>query len=305
MKFSIVIPTFNRAKFISQIIIDIINQTYTNWELIIIDDGSTDDTKEVVAQFINNPKIIYLYQENAERSEARNNGINNATGDFICFVDSDERLNPSFLKLISQSIKRNMGKKGVYYYDIGFISEKNHSNIIYTRKGKQIVQEEGIDQLMKIVIGVPQLCISRSILKLYNFNPTINVGEDLELLVRLYNHCIFYYLPGEPQIFEIEHSNRSVEFNDISNLRILKTLKYIFRKPHPGNGVSRKIKNMKLSDAYLRGVYFYSLNQERFRAIALLLKSIYLNPRKQLKHKLNLIFYLCFKPKKIERLINA
>ena len=101
MKFSIVIPTFNRAKFISQIIIDIINQTYTNWELIIIDDGSTDDTKEVVAQFINNPKIIYLYQENAERSEARNNGINNATGDFICFVDSDERLNPSFLKLIS------------------------------------------------------------------------------------------------------------------------------------------------------------------------------------------------------------
>jgi glycosyltransferase involved in cell wall biosynthesis len=305
MKFSIVIPTFNRSSFIGQTITDVINQTYTHWELIIIDDGSTDDTKEVVAQFINNPQIQYIYQENAERSEARNNGIKNSEGDFVCFVDSDERLNPSFLKLISRAIKRNLGKDGVYYYDIGFVLEKDHSNIIYKREGIRIVQEEGIDQLMNVVIGVPQLCISRSILKLINFNPKINVGEDLELLVRLYNHCMFYYLPGEPQIFEIEHSNRSVELKDISNLRNIETLKYIFRKPHPGNGVSRKIKKIKLSDAYLRGVYFYSLNKERSRAITLLLKSIYLNPRKQLKHKLNLIFYLCFKPKKIERLINA
>ena len=51
MKFSIVIPTFNRSKFISQIITDVINQTYTNWELIIIDDGSTDNTEEILKSY--------------------------------------------------------------------------------------------------------------------------------------------------------------------------------------------------------------------------------------------------------------
>ena len=304
MKFSIVIPTFNRSKFISQIIIDVINQTYTNWELIIIDDGSTDNTKEVVSKFTHSKKIQYYFQINSERSSARNNGINNATGDFICFVDSDERLNSEFLEHISNAIKINNENPAVYYYDIGFVFESDHNNLIYTRQGIQIDKKKGIDQLINEVIGVPQLCIARSILKSHKFNTEITVGEDLDLLLRLFDKYNFYYISGKPMIFEIEHSTRSVEFKNVSNLRNIETLKYIFRKPHPGNAVSRKIKNVKLSDAYLRGVYFYSLNQKPTQAIALLIKSIYLNPKKQLKHKLYLIFYLCFKPKKVACLIN-
>ena len=145
MKFSIVIPTFNRSKFISQIISDIINQTYANWELIIIDDGSTDNTKEVVSKFTRNKKIHYFFQVNSERSSARNNGINNATGDFICFVDSDERLDSKFLGYIANAIKTNNENPGVYYYDIGFVLESNHNNLIYTRKGVPIDKKEGID----------------------------------------------------------------------------------------------------------------------------------------------------------------
>ena len=303
MEFSIVIPTYNRSSFIGQTITDVINQTYTHWELIIIDDGSTDDTKEVVAQFINNPKIIYLYQENAERSSARNNGINNATGDFICFVDSDERLNTEFLEHISNAIKINNENPAVYYYDIGFVFESDHHNLIYTRQGIQIDKKEGINQLMNVVIGVPQLCIARSILKSHKFNTEITVGEDLDLLLRLFNDYNFYYIPGKPLIFEIEHSNRSVQHKNISNLRNIETLKYIFRKPHPGNRISWSIKRYKLSQAYLRGSYFYLLNEKYFKGCILLLKSIYLNPKKQLKHKLNLIFNIIFKSRNIDKII--
>ena len=63
MKFSIVIPTYNRANFIEQTILDIINQSYDNWELIIIDDGSTDNTKEVVSKFTHDKKYNIIFKK--------------------------------------------------------------------------------------------------------------------------------------------------------------------------------------------------------------------------------------------------
>ena len=82
--FSIIIPTYNRAKFITNAINSVINQSYKNWELIIIDDGSTDNTAEVVRKIAkNDTRIKYHYQKNAERSAARNNGISKALGDWI------------------------------------------------------------------------------------------------------------------------------------------------------------------------------------------------------------------------------
>ena len=89
--FSIILPTYNRSKTIDKTIESVINQTYKHWELIIIDDGSTDNTKEIITNYKTNDKRIkYLYQQNKERSAARNNGIVNANGDYICFIDSDD-----------------------------------------------------------------------------------------------------------------------------------------------------------------------------------------------------------------------
>ena len=71
--FSIIIPTFNRAHMIHLAIKSVFNQTYKNWELIIVDDGSTDNTKEIIDKYIEKDKRVkYLYQKNKERSAARN-----------------------------------------------------------------------------------------------------------------------------------------------------------------------------------------------------------------------------------------
>jgi len=93
---SIIIPTYNRANLLSIAIESVLSQTYPSWELIIIDDGSTDNTKEVVLKY-SDDRIRYIYQENQERSAARNNGIRNAFGDWICFLDSDDFYDSSFL----------------------------------------------------------------------------------------------------------------------------------------------------------------------------------------------------------------
>jgi glycosyltransferase involved in cell wall biosynthesis len=84
--FSVVIPTFNRANMISGAIQSVLEQTFKDFELIVIDDGSTDQTAQIIGGF-NDERIKYNYQQNTERSQARNNGIKIARGRYICFLD--------------------------------------------------------------------------------------------------------------------------------------------------------------------------------------------------------------------------
>lgn len=86
---SIIMPAFNAAKFIEEAIRSVLNQTYSNWELLIINDGSTDETEEKIKQFIDS-RIIYFKKLNGGASSARNVGLKNMKGDFFCFLDADD-----------------------------------------------------------------------------------------------------------------------------------------------------------------------------------------------------------------------
>lgn len=86
---SVIIPTFNRATWLTSAIESILNQSYQNFELLVVDDGSTDNTREIIAQY--SGKIDYFYQTNRGPAAARNLGIKNAQGKTICFLDSDDQ----------------------------------------------------------------------------------------------------------------------------------------------------------------------------------------------------------------------
>lgn len=92
---SIIIPTYNNVDTICQAVDSCINQTYKNIEIIVIDDGSTDNTKKVLNKYLSDERFKYIYQENQERSAARNHGLDIAKGEYIQFLDSDDRLYPS------------------------------------------------------------------------------------------------------------------------------------------------------------------------------------------------------------------
>ena len=122
--FSIVIPSYNRAHFISHAIQSVIDQTFQNWELIIIDDGSTDNTKDVVLSF-DDIRIKYVYQKNQERSIARNNGIKRAKGIWICFLDSDDYYHKTHLQRFTELIKVNNSICGLYFSGLSMNTYSN------------------------------------------------------------------------------------------------------------------------------------------------------------------------------------
>ena len=94
---SVVIPTYNRSDYILEAVESILTQTYRDFEIIIVDDGSTDDTRDVLAGQIEAGTIRYIYQENRSKSAARNHGIRLAKGEYIAFLDSDDLFTPTKL----------------------------------------------------------------------------------------------------------------------------------------------------------------------------------------------------------------
>jgi ribosomal protein S7 len=95
-KVSVIVPTYNRADLIPYTINSVLSQTMSDWELIVVDDGSTDDTAAVVKRY-QDDRVRYIRQENAGVSAARNRGVAHATGEYLCFLDSDDELMPQKL----------------------------------------------------------------------------------------------------------------------------------------------------------------------------------------------------------------
>ena len=105
-KVSIVLPTYNSDDVLENAIKSVIEQTYKNWELIIIENGKKGQAKQI-AQSFNDKRIIYMYQEQPNVSNARNVGLENVTGKYVAFIDSDDRYEKDFLQKMVQYLEQN------------------------------------------------------------------------------------------------------------------------------------------------------------------------------------------------------
>lgn len=121
---SIIIPTYNRSQLIARAVKSVLNQTYQNFELIIIDDGSTDNTRELVTSF-NDERIRYIrHEENKGEAAARNTGLKAARCDYIAYQDSDDEWLPEKLARQIELLQDASPEVGVIY--TGFWKAENH-----------------------------------------------------------------------------------------------------------------------------------------------------------------------------------
>lgn len=108
--FSVIIPTYNRAHILPETINTVLNQVYREFEIIIVDDGSTDDTGDIIkSRYGDNGLVRYFFKQNEERAAARNFGLEQARGDYAVFFDSDDLMNPGYLQILDKIITDQPG----------------------------------------------------------------------------------------------------------------------------------------------------------------------------------------------------
>ena len=108
--FSVIIPVYNRSHLIGETIDTVLVQTYPHFEIIIVDDGSTENIKEVLdKKYFDDPRVKYFRKENEERGAARNYALKQAIGDFAVFFDSDDFMKTHYLETLNQVINEEPG----------------------------------------------------------------------------------------------------------------------------------------------------------------------------------------------------
>jgi glycosyltransferase involved in cell wall biosynthesis len=273
--FSIVIPTYNRAEIISKTINTILSQTFSVFELIIIDDGSTDNTETVINQF-SDKRILYKKTSNQERAAARNYGISIAKGDYITFVDSDDIFYSNHLSVAFDNLsKLNYPELFHIRYEITDTDGKVKMRFPY-------LNENANDNLIKgNFMSCNAVFIKHEVAKknLFNTDRTLSGMEDWELWLRLAVKYKINYCNTITSAI-INHNDRSVLVSD-KNILISKVetlIKYILGNKEITNYYGRRM-NLFKSSCYSYVALHLSLSQgNRIPALFYLWKGIKENP---------------------------
>jgi glycosyltransferase involved in cell wall biosynthesis len=223
--FSIIIPTYNRADLIGGTIASALAQHDRDLEVIVVDDGSTDDT-EAVVQAIADPRVRYLRKENAERGAARNYGAVRARGRYVNFFDSDDLLYPNHLTAARDLIEQRGEPEFIYLAvemrdrdgKLLFPSKKLTGDVAATLIRGNGLGPNGVFLRRDIALACP-----------FNEDRRLSGSEDWELGLRLASRYPIHY-SNEITSVVVNHESRSVLQADEQALLTRKdlTLKYLF-----------------------------------------------------------------------------
>ncbi len=283
---SVIIPTYNRAHLLPRAITSVLSQTLKDFELIIVDDGSTDNTREVVESFQKKDKRIrYIWQENSGGpAKPKNMGIKNSRGKYIGFLDDDDEWLPEKLKkqlkVFEQS--KNLGIVGCSAFYVDSNTKKTRINKIKRREDKNY----SIDFLKGTFLGSS----SSIVIPMYIFNniglydESFSVADDWDLYLRIIQKYDFesiddplfnYYIHGD-NISGIDNASTMAE----ENIKIISKNKEKYER-------NLRIKSNILSSAG----FLYAMAGDKKNAKKCFLNSINCNPF-NFRNYLNLAVFL-------------
>ncbi len=200
-KVSVVIPVYNGEKYIKKAIKSVLEQTYPYIEIIVIDDASTDNTKDIVLKEFKNHIIYHRNPQNMERSISRNKGVELSTGKYIFFLDYDDEWERDY---IEQSLFFLENHDVVYSFPRTFINE--NGSII--RKSKKIIPNDLGELIFSGMIGYPSATAFKRE-KFLGYRNDILMREDWEIFIRAYLHGFKIKIIDNDKVKIREHVNRT------------------------------------------------------------------------------------------------
>lgn len=209
MNISIIVPVYNAEKYLKRCIDSIINQSYNDFELILIDDGSTDKSGIICDKCAQiDKRIKVIHKKNEGVSLTRNLGINMANGEYITFIDSDDWIEQDFLKKAIEYIRKN----NVSILITGFVFENNKKifNVFNGKKDKIILNNEMKREFLKqnkFSWTVYDKFFKKEIIKKYKFDSRFKIGEDMLFCWQIFNNVEkIGYLPLYKYHYDISAS---------------------------------------------------------------------------------------------------
>ena len=187
MRFSVIIPLYNKAPYVRKTLESVVGQSFKDFELIVVDDGSTDASFAVAKMVLDNSGIRHnlIHQENAGVSTARNKGVAVSHGDYLCFLDADDWWSPAFLAKMD-SLINDYPEAGIY-----------GTNYYYVKNGRERIcvtkAQTGYINYCKVYadgLSMPLTSISVAIRRSVfeqnkGFKPWLKLGEDFDLWIRV------------------------------------------------------------------------------------------------------------------------
>ena len=192
MRFSVIIPLYNKAPYVSKAIESVLMQTFTNYELLVVDDGSKDESASVAAKSIEGRRNCQLIRQgNAGVSVARNKGVAASHGDFLCFLDADDWWEPTFLEEMDKFVSE-FPDAGIYGTNYTIINETRHKTRVAMVGVKSGFEKGYINycqvyaKTMYMPLWTGAVCIPRSVFdEMQGFLQGIKLGEDFLLWIRI------------------------------------------------------------------------------------------------------------------------
>lgn len=183
---TVIIPSYNYANFLTESVESVLGQTFSDFELIIVDDGSTDDTAEIVKKYLCDPRIHYIYQENRGLSAARNAGIMRARGYYIALLDADDAWLPWKLERQVNVMEEQGPEVALVYCFFEFVDEKSEVLEVVDRP---ILKDPSFNDLMHTnwVLGSgSSVLIRKSVFdRVGYFDEEMKSLEDLNMWLRI------------------------------------------------------------------------------------------------------------------------
>ncbi len=259
-----------------------LNQSYTDLEVIIIDDGSSDNTKDVIEK-IEDERVKYIYQENQERSAARNNGIKNAQGQYVCFLDSDDLFETNHLQVLHDNLSKRNFPIELLFTNCYFLTQDN-----LQKSNPPELKGESIPYLMQNAVIPARVCIHSSILKEFKFRVDVVIVEDTFLWVSIANKYPVTHITEYTVRYRL-HEDNSINVKNNSYASRLEGLFKLFENPEIKQKIGKKLMRVTLSDCYF-GIYrHYDYKKKRSKRIGTILKAIFKYPDVKFKMKLYLL----------------
>ena len=221
--FTVIIPLFNKENYVHNCIQSVFNQTFTNYEIIIVNDGSTDKSIAIVENFKNQNIKIINHDNNKGLSATRNTGIANANSDYITFLDADDAWKPTFLENVLELINtfaeaRIFATNYEEKYQNKIVLPQNNANKL-KKNSKQIIDFFSIN-LGQGIYNHGSVCFHKSVFKkagLYNEN--IDYAEDLDFNIRANWHFKLAYSNTIGMQYSMQIEDQLTKTN-IANIRL-------------------------------------------------------------------------------------